>query len=171
MLMSVLLPDADDKGWKHMTDIAASLVGVAKRIRIIVLPGLEPKGDIVDWLGSGHTREEFDALVEGAQDWAPSSPTEEPQPLTDEAKAKAAAEEQKLLDELSRLNALEYERRRREASRQLGIRCGALDDEVEARRAQRRRKRVHRPCRAAGSSSRGPSPSIRATSSLRLSRA
>lgn len=85
----VLLPDADDIGWKHMTDIAVSLVGVARRIRIVVLPGLRPKDDIVDWLGSGHTREEFDALVAGAQDWAPpSSSTEEAPAFTDEAKQK-----------------------------------------------------------------------------------
>ena len=69
----VLLPDADEAGWKHMNEVAASLVGIAARIRVVMLPDLPEKGDVVDWLGSGHTREELDALVAGAQDWRPPS--------------------------------------------------------------------------------------------------
>jgi RecA-family ATPase len=65
----VLLPDNDDAGWKHINDVGASLVGIAKSIRVIVLPNLPPKGDIIDWIKAGGTREQLDALVGQAPDW------------------------------------------------------------------------------------------------------
>jgi putative DNA primase/helicase len=56
---------------------------------------------------------------------------------TDENKAKATtADEQKLIDELARLNAVDYDRRRNEAADQMGIRRGTLDNQVNARRSE-----------------------------------
>ena len=127
---TVLVPDNDDPGWRHVNEIGAALTGIAARIRVLALPGLPPKGDVVDWLASGGTCEQFDALVEQAKEWQP------PEAPIDEDKAKAAADEQQLIDELARLNARDYDRRRREAAEQLGIRSGTLDDEVAARRSQ-----------------------------------
>jgi Protein of unknown function (DUF3631)/CHC2 zinc finger len=129
----ILLPDADELGWKHMNDVGASLVGVAARIRVVMLPDLPAKGDVKNWLEAGGTREQLDALVETAQDWKPSS---EGAPC-DEAKAKAEAGEQAIIDELSRLDPVAYDRRRNEAADQMGIRRGTLDGQVNARRAQR----------------------------------
>jgi predicted DNA-binding protein (UPF0251 family) len=130
----VLVPDNDEPGFRHISDVGTSLVGVAARTRVLLLPGLGPKGDIKDWLAAGGTREQLDALVEAAPDWMPLPP-EEVAP-TDENKAKATADEQKLLDELARLNAVEYDRRRNEAANQMGIRRGTLDNQVNARRAE-----------------------------------
>jgi hypothetical protein len=65
----VLVPDHDDTGFKHIHQVGESLKGVAKRIRVLVLPDLRPKGDVVDWLAAGGTREKFDELVAQAADW------------------------------------------------------------------------------------------------------
>jgi AAA domain len=67
----VILPDNDDAGRAHGEQVAQSLLGVADRTRVLLLPALEPKGDVVDWQRNGHTREEFDALLEHAADWQP----------------------------------------------------------------------------------------------------
>jgi len=55
----VILPDNDEAGRKHAAGVAASLQGIATRIRIVELPGLSPKGDIVDWAKVGGTREQI----------------------------------------------------------------------------------------------------------------
>ena len=129
----VLLPDNDEPGWKHVHEVGAALAGISSRTRILILPAMSPKGDVRDWLAAGGTRKQLDVLVDAAPDWAPP-PEEAP---TDEKKAKAAADEQKLIDELARLNDVEYDRRRNEAADQMGIRRGTLDDQVNARRAER----------------------------------
>jgi putative DNA primase/helicase len=40
----VLIPDNDDAGYHHVHAVGAALIGVAKRIRILMLPGLPVKG-------------------------------------------------------------------------------------------------------------------------------
>ena len=129
----VLLPDNDDAGWKHMNEVGASLVGVAERTRVLVLPGLPAKGDICDWLKAGGTRDQLDTLVVHAPDWQPPPETDK---ATEADRAKAEADEQKLIDELARLNRLDYEKRRKAEAKRMGIRSSALDDAVEARRAR-----------------------------------
>ena len=42
----VLVPDNDNVGWEHINEVGASLVGVAKRIRVLVLPHAKAKDDI-----------------------------------------------------------------------------------------------------------------------------
>ena len=128
----VILPDNDEAGRKHRDVVGASLQGIAAWIRVLELPGLATKGDVRDWLAAGGTREQLDALVEQAPDWQPP-PEEAP---ADKGKAKAATDEQALLDELARLNAVDYDRRREEAADQMDIRRGTLDDAVAARRRE-----------------------------------
>lgn len=130
----VLVPDNDDVGHKHVQEVGAALSGIAARLRVLVLPGLPPKGDISDWLTSGGTREQLDELIEHAPDWSPPPPEATGTP---EDKAKAEAEEQRLIDELTRLDRLNYEQRRNGAANELGMRRSALDAEVEARRNRR----------------------------------
>jgi hypothetical protein len=69
----VIHPDNDDKGRKHVETTAQSLHGIARRIRVLELPGLGPTGDIVDWKKVGHTREELEALIENAREWKADS--------------------------------------------------------------------------------------------------
>ena len=64
--MRVILPDNDEAGRAHMNVVAASLQGVAASIRVLELPGLPPKGDIVDWATTGGTAEQLHTLIDDA---------------------------------------------------------------------------------------------------------
>jgi putative DNA primase/helicase len=65
----VLLPDNDTPGFKHVAKIGAMLSGVAKRVRVLLLPDLPAKGDVKDWADAGGTREILDSLIEQAPDY------------------------------------------------------------------------------------------------------
>jgi len=78
----IVLPDNDEAGRHHAQLVAQSLLGIASRIRVLELLGLNAKGDIVDWQ-KNHTREELDALVEQAPDWQPKEPPTAASPATD----------------------------------------------------------------------------------------
>ena len=82
---------------------------------------------------AGGTREQFDALLNAAQDWKPPSADETSEPNEDE-KAKAKAREDELLDALAKTKGLEYVRQRKAAAEELGVTAKAIDDEVKARR-------------------------------------
>lgn len=60
----VLIPDNDDAGRGHVEAVGAALLGIAKRVRLLDLPNLPPKGDVSDWLSMGGTKEAFWDLVE-----------------------------------------------------------------------------------------------------------
>lgn len=47
----VILPDHDEAGEIYAAAVAGALHGVAASIRIVRLPGLREKGDILDWAG------------------------------------------------------------------------------------------------------------------------
>jgi len=68
----VVIGDNDDPGQAHASATASMLDGVAARVRVLDLakhwPEISKGGDISDWLAAGHSREEFDALVELASD-------------------------------------------------------------------------------------------------------
>lgn len=83
----VVLPDNDDVGREHA--IARSLHGTASRVRVLMLPGLKPKGDIINWLEAGHPAEELVRLADEAPDWAPvdDAAPEERAPAQDNAAA------------------------------------------------------------------------------------
>lgn len=51
----VLLPDNDAAGKSHMAAVAASLTAYGLTAVVVDLPGLEPKGDVSDWLNAGGT--------------------------------------------------------------------------------------------------------------------
>jgi AAA domain len=66
----IILPDNDDPGRNHADTVAASLQGIARSVRVLELPGLEPKGDIVDWAKQGGTVEQLhDLIVREAKPW------------------------------------------------------------------------------------------------------
>jgi AAA domain len=68
----IILPDNDEPGRRHAQLVAGQLHGVAKRVRILELPDLPSKGDIVDWAAARGTRKVLWSLVETtAVDWAP----------------------------------------------------------------------------------------------------
>jgi len=47
----VILPDNDNAGEKYAATVAAALYGSAASVRVVRLPGLETKGDILNWAG------------------------------------------------------------------------------------------------------------------------
>jgi hypothetical protein len=84
---AVIVPDNDDEGRKYADTVARSIAPVASRVRVVALPGLPNKGDLTDWLElDGHTPEEFFALCEAAQAYAPEqeAPWPEPRALDDD---------------------------------------------------------------------------------------
>jgi hypothetical protein len=81
----VLLPHNDEAGRKHAERVAASLNGVAKRIRVLDLAKdwLEcpAKGDVSDWIASGGTADKLKVLVEALPEIIPLAGEEPPRPL------------------------------------------------------------------------------------------
>jgi putative DNA primase/helicase len=68
----VILPDSDEPGRNHADAVAESLQGIAKSIRVLELPGLGPKQDIVDWASQGGTVERLhDLIAREAKPWMP----------------------------------------------------------------------------------------------------
>jgi hypothetical protein len=70
----VILPDNDEPGRTHANEVAASLQGVATRVRIVELPGLPANGDVSDWIAAGNTLEALWQLVDAAPEWRPAEP-------------------------------------------------------------------------------------------------
>ena len=127
----VLMPDHDDIGWAHANAVAASLVGIAKSIRVVVLPHAKAKDDVIDWAKNGGTREQLAALLEQAQEWQPP-PAEE---VDEKAKAKATAEEDELIANLARMRpGIAFARARSEAAKSLGLPRGDIDAEIRRAR-------------------------------------
>lgn len=60
----VILPDNDDQGATIADKLQAALSGIAAKVVQIKLPGLPPKGDIIDWAGNGRSAFELQALVD-----------------------------------------------------------------------------------------------------------
>ena len=68
----VVMPDRDGPGIKSAAIIADALASVGVAVSILDLP-VGPKGDIIDWIGDGGTRQKFLDLVETeARAWTPS---------------------------------------------------------------------------------------------------
>ena len=67
----VVLPDNDQAGQAHADAVARSLRGIARRVRLLALPGIPQKGDVSDWLAAGGTREALEALAADTPDWTP----------------------------------------------------------------------------------------------------
>jgi putative DNA primase/helicase len=69
----VVMPDNDPDGLVYLDTVAVSLIEVRASVRVLDLPGLPPKGDIIDWANAGGTAEQLHALIENnARPWAPT---------------------------------------------------------------------------------------------------
>jgi hypothetical protein len=119
----ILMPDNDAAGWKHVNTVGAALHGIARRIRVLMLPGLPDKGDIIDWVAAGGTAEKLRELAEQAPAWMPHA-------------AEALPEGDEKIDELARLSAIAYDRRRERAAKDLCVRISVLDEEVKTCRTR-----------------------------------
>jgi hypothetical protein len=69
----VILQDNDDAGYKKAHAVATALHGVAKTLRVVLLPDLPPSGDASDWLDADPRRaERFVKVCLDTPEWAPS---------------------------------------------------------------------------------------------------
>lgn len=72
----VILPDNDKAGKEHALQVAASVFSHAESVKIVELPGLPEKGDIIDWFKMpGNDKERLQALMNDAPEWKPEQPT------------------------------------------------------------------------------------------------
>ncbi len=68
----VILPDNDPVGIDFAQEKARNLITVAKSVKVLLLPNLPPKGDIIDWLDNGGDIEQLKNLVASCPDYEPS---------------------------------------------------------------------------------------------------
>src|SRR5262249_46154292 len=123
----VLLPDADAAGAKHIQQVGASLTGIAKRIRVLMLPGLPPRGDVIDWAKAGGTREELDTLIDKATDWKRLEKLD----AKPDTKTAAKAREDELIGALAAMEpGIEFARKRKEAASEFNVNINDIDAEV-----------------------------------------
>jgi len=76
----VILPDRDEPGRRHAQQVAMSLHGKARTVRVVQLPGElngRPVKDVSDWFAAGGTPEQLRALADAAPEW---TPTPDPRP-------------------------------------------------------------------------------------------
>jgi hypothetical protein len=71
--ISVLLADADEAGRKHRDVVGASLKKAGVDVRVLELPGLKAKQDIVDWVDAGGTAKQLIELARDAKPWVETS--------------------------------------------------------------------------------------------------
>ncbi|WP_334359205.1 MULTISPECIES: AAA family ATPase [unclassified Bradyrhizobium] len=67
----VVLIDNDEAGFAKADKAGQALSGVAKSVRLLLLPGLPPRGDVSDWLNAGHRKEELEQAALDARLWKP----------------------------------------------------------------------------------------------------
>ncbi|MCJ7509628.1 MAG: AAA family ATPase [Dehalococcoidia bacterium] len=71
----IVVPDHDAAGERHVGQIARSLQGIAREVRIVRLPRLEDGEDVSDWLEKREgSAEELKTLARQAPLYAPSEP-------------------------------------------------------------------------------------------------
>lgn len=65
----VILPDNDQVGEQHAQGIAKQLYDKGCKIKIVRLPDLPPKGDVVDWVGVGGTKDKLIELIKATPEY------------------------------------------------------------------------------------------------------
>ena len=71
----IILPDNDERGREHCDLVGRSLRDIAASVRVLDLPSLPPKNDIIDWAQNGGTVEQLHDLIAQAKPWTPSDHT------------------------------------------------------------------------------------------------
>jgi hypothetical protein len=94
-------PDNDKKGIKHGQDVWIICHQVGLQVKVVTLPGLPDKGDVVDWFAAGHTAEELDALID-------QTPWDVPPPSSEPPKKPTIEDLPTFLTRLSHLGDLEW---------------------------------------------------------------
>jgi Protein of unknown function (DUF3631) len=123
----IVSPDNDPAGYKHLQEVGASLSGIARSIRVLMLPDLPMKGDVVDWVKAGGTREQLDSLIEAAPPWVSADPKEV-------AKSAAKGREDELINKLAGMEpGIERHRSLKGLAEELKVNVRALEAEIQRR--------------------------------------
>jgi hypothetical protein len=69
----VIVPDNDQAGKWFASLVAHTIHERAKRVRVLELPAIHPKGDVSDWFEIGHTTADLVALADAAEDFNPET--------------------------------------------------------------------------------------------------
>jgi putative DNA primase/helicase len=69
----VVLPDNDEPGRKHADQVLAATHGQAASLKLLKLPNLPHKGDVVQFLEAGGTLQQLRQLAEAAPEWEPTT--------------------------------------------------------------------------------------------------
>ncbi|HVQ12647.1 MAG TPA: hypothetical protein VMS40_03615, partial [Vicinamibacterales bacterium] len=97
-----ILPDNDRPGQKHAREVARSLMGAGfPHVRMVDLPGLPIKGDVIDFL-KAHPKEELIAFVKGT---APLSEPPADPPTLDEEEAASPSNVRSIAEHVSAQHA------------------------------------------------------------------
>jgi hypothetical protein len=65
----IIIPDNDEPGRRYAAFLAGELKAITGSVKVLTLPGLAPKGDIIDWYKSGGLKEQLIGLVDQAKEW------------------------------------------------------------------------------------------------------
>lgn len=65
----VIFPDNDKPGHEYALRVADQLHQAGRKIKVVFLPGLAPKGDVADWIAAGGTRDELRQIVKETPIW------------------------------------------------------------------------------------------------------
>jgi hypothetical protein len=134
----VLMPDNDEVGWKHVNAIGEALTRIAKRIRVLMMPGGHK--DVSDWVAAGGTKEQLAEMVATAPNWvSPSAVLDEDEAAADDnlgeaARAEAAKREDELLQGLVGMRpGIRRSRERQRLARHFKVTPFAIDEELRER--------------------------------------
>jgi len=73
----VILPDNDAPGIAHARKAQASLEAAGAEVKVVMLPGLPEKGDVIDWLDAGGTLDNLLEIVAQGGEALPEEPVVE----------------------------------------------------------------------------------------------
>jgi hypothetical protein len=138
----VILPDNDKSGRKYAGTVEQILTKLspAAKVKVVDLPGLPEKGDIVDWLEArnGKPPEEIKAELFAAADAVKQREevrSSDSSAATLKTEQEQAERDDATIERLASLPPLEYERVRQAEAEKLGIkRVSVLDHLVRAKR-------------------------------------
>lgn len=68
-----IFADNDPPGLACAYTRAQALQGIARRVKVVLLPDLPAKGDVSDWLDAGHTKTELIQILKDTPDWTPET--------------------------------------------------------------------------------------------------
>lgn len=83
----IILPDNDDAGRQHAENVARTVLKAgAAEVRMLELPSLPPKGDVVDWMLATKDQDKIRTirrLADAAPKWSPTESTESKNPTSE----------------------------------------------------------------------------------------